>query len=85
MSGALSTCMSVLEKETGRNVLSKNVCDLSRSVLYSMASDALVLLLGNYKIVAFVQKSCAEHPGRALGSLQFFLEESHDQPRVLFE
>ena len=45
MSGALSTCMSVLErhwllvekrtrKETGCNVLSKNVCDLSRAVLY---------------------------------------------------
>ena len=50
------TCVSAWEdwllvekwsgKETGRNVLAKNVCDLSRSVLYWVASDALVLLLG---------------------------------------
>ena len=57
MSGALSTCVSVIDrigfllrkksrKETGRSVLAKNVCDLSRSVLYWVASDALVLLLG---------------------------------------
>lgn len=65
MSGALSTFTSVLErhwllvekrsrKETGCNFLSKNVCDVGRAVLYSTASDALVLLLGNYKMVAFV-------------------------------
>ena len=51
MSGALSTFISVLErywllvekrswKEIGRNVLAKNVCDLSRSVLYWVSADA---------------------------------------------
>ena len=88
MSGGLSTCMSVLErhwllvekksrKETGPNILAKNFCDFSRSVLCLMASDALVLLLS--KVLHIQNRSfCPEilcwTPWKSIGLPSIFLK-----------